>query len=142
MVERNFDIEGLKALVEITIAVEQKVRAEYDYEIEQIYEQVKDLTEQKDRYAATIRELMEARDRQAETIEELTDEKVRQAKQIADIRRENKARQEMPPVGDGEAIRSEWERSLNWAAKVGHEGYGHVEGPGKELYDLLSGGRR
>ena len=43
---------------------------------------------------------------------------------------------------DGEAIRSEWERSLNWAAKVGHEGYGHVEGPGKELYDLLSGGRR
>ncbi len=84
-------IKNISTFVEITMQVEERLRSKYEQEAEPLTdeleaartracqqdeaicvlnEQVKDLTDQKDRQAATIKELLEVRARQAKELEE------------------------------------------------------------------------
>lgn len=87
MAELKFDIG---AIVDITLAVSEKVRAKYDLELELVNDELAEVKEQKDRQANTIHELIEklraAEQRAGNAILESVDAGDRQ-KQKEEIRR-------------------------------------------------------
>lgn len=103
-------IKNISTFVEITMQVEDRLRTKYDRELERLTEelagQVKDLTGQKDRQAATIIELKDVVDTQS--------------KLIGGLKEKLMARQEMPPAAD-EELQKKLDKAMDHIRRQGEE---------------------
>lgn len=127
-------IKNISTFVEITMQVEDRLRAKYEQEAERLNEEleaartracqqdeaicvlqerVKDLEGQKERQAATVRELMEVRDRQKTLIDDLE-------KEADSLGRELEAKQGPYPATD-EELQQKLDKAMDHIRRQGEE---------------------
>lgn len=134
-------IKNISTFVEITMQVEERLRAKYDFEVEQVNKELAIAVEDRDKIAAHTRDLINENDeleeqvkdleaqieelagqkeRQAAKITELTDERDRQKKQIAELGKELKVRVETPPHTDDE-LQKKLDKAMDHIRRQGEE---------------------
>ena len=103
-------IKNISTFVEITMQVEDRLRAKYDREAEQLTqaleERVSELTGQKDRQAATIIELKDVIDTQT--------------KVIGNLKKDLEKRPEMQPAAD-EELQKKLDKAMDHIRRQGEE---------------------
>lgn len=132
MAEAKLNID---ALVDITLAVERRVRATYEREKEQLTDELDEVRDERDALTgecyeyekrthdleAQIEELAGQKDRQAEKITELVDVRNRQAKRIKDLEKElGEWRVGIPPHTD-EELQKKLDKAMDHIRRQGEE---------------------
>lgn len=118
MAELKFDIG---AIVDITLAVSEKVRAKDDMELELVNDELAEANAEIERLQAQIEELAGQKDRQSKRIMELTDTRDRQVVQIDGLKKElEEWRVGMPPRTD-EELQKKLDKAMDHIRRQGEE---------------------
>ena len=127
-------IKNISTFVEITMQVEERLRGKYDFEVEQLTEELDMVRDERDALTsecyeyekrtgnleAQVEDLTGQKERQAAKITELTDVRDRQKKRINDLEKEVKARQEMQSATDDE-LQKKLDKAMDHIRRQGEE---------------------